>query len=142
MAKATIKLNVKLLNRVKKHLLEEPKRYYQGWWANKATKEDGFEGAAPPACGTQGCIAGWAVFLTEPKSKWDKIIQKTYNIDFGRKARKLLGLTVKQGDALFSADNQTKWTGKAGVKQAVRKIDLLISDPEKFVRKYANPDVY
>lgn len=131
------KLNVRLLNRIKKHLLEEPKRYFQGWWAVPADEvvyrgEDG-----PPACGTQGCIAGWAVLLDSKKTSWKRLItQHEEDNYFENKATKLLGLDTQQASALFSANNQVNMTGKKGVREAVQKIDLLIKDSTKFLKKY------
>jgi hypothetical protein len=132
-----MKLNVKLLNRIKKHLLEEPKRYYQGWWAERVN-EMNFKGEqGPPACNTQACIAGWAVLLENPKNKWSNLIKKEDDTGyFFNKAQKLLGLSGAEADSLFSSGNQRNWYGKFGVKEAIRKIDLLIKDREKFVKKY------
>lgn len=52
---------VRLLRRVKKHILEEPKRLYMRDWAHLKS------GAGAPKCGTVGCIAGWAHLLTHKK---------------------------------------------------------------------------
>lgn len=67
------KLNVRLLRRIKRHILAEPKRFQMDasvlvaktqkeWmkeivWANDASK-------IRPPCGTAACIAGWADVLT------------------------------------------------------------------------------
>ena len=56
---AKSKMNVRLLRKVQKHILEEPKRYDQDIVA-KASSE------AP--CGTACCIAGWAEVLGNSKS--------------------------------------------------------------------------
>lgn len=53
-------MNVELLQKVKAHILEEPKRLKMSQWGRKV---DPFTG---PACGTVGCIAGWAAFLSKP----------------------------------------------------------------------------
>lgn len=47
-------LNVKLLRKVQKHILEEPRRLQMGVWQSKSDD-------AP--CGTIGCIAGWTALL-------------------------------------------------------------------------------
>lgn len=47
-------MNVRLLRRVAKHIVEEPRRYNQGSWCDRSND-------AP--CGTMACIAGWAVIL-------------------------------------------------------------------------------
>jgi len=120
------KLNVKLLNRIKKHIIAEPKRYNQNIWGRQVIGEDA------PACGTQGCIAGWAVFLSFPKSRWHEFIHKfapsrareVYEIS--RRARILLGLTRKEADSLFEWVGDGLGTGKLGVQNACKKIDALI----------------
>lgn len=63
------KLNVKLLRRIQKHILEEPRRLDMGNW--KRTNMDGLH--APP-CGTTACIAGWALTLSgKPLPQFDNI---------------------------------------------------------------------
>ncbi len=46
-------MNVKLLRKVAKHILAEPKRYAFGWVQQSS--------AVP--CGTKACIAGWTILL-------------------------------------------------------------------------------
>lgn len=48
-------MNVKLLRKVKKHILEEPKRLMMGDWVTETKKSP---------CGTAACIGGWAVILS------------------------------------------------------------------------------
>lgn len=45
---------VRLLRRVEKRILEEPKRFDMDLWGSKQVGPDA------PACGTVACIAGWA----------------------------------------------------------------------------------
>jgi len=137
------KLNVSLLKRIIKHLRQEPKRYNQSQWG-----KDVHEESNAPACGTQGCIAGWAVFLNVPQALWPHMLAggaftsgNTFICGLScapatKVAQEILGLNSKEAYALFSADNQTYITGPEGVKDAVRKINLLISDRAEFVRKY------
>lgn len=69
-------MNVKLLRKVKKHILEEPRRFAMGTWLKKYTPgtlidepdSEAFVTRRVPACGTVGCIAGWTVDLTGGKS--------------------------------------------------------------------------
>ena len=119
------KLNIKLLNRIKRHLLAEPQRYNQSGWAEVYTKES-YNDA--PSCGTRACIGGWAVFLSVPPKRWKWWMEAD---DWGRvniqnRARKLLGLTELEAGDLFSPTNQRYQIGSKGVKEACKKIDALI----------------
>lgn len=62
-------MNVELLEKVKQHILEEPKRLWMGDWAFKVSPTD--ENA--PACGTVGCIAGWASLLSNPTQPFSDV---------------------------------------------------------------------
>ena len=63
-------LNVKLLNKVKEHILAEPKRLRMEDWIvikdkiSAAQLADNMIDFAD--CGTVGCIAGWTVMLGDP----------------------------------------------------------------------------
>lgn len=70
-------MNVKLLRKVKKHILEEPKRFLMRYWLVRKNS-----GARLPAshagfakCGTAACIAGWTWTLEHPQTpfpgSWD-----------------------------------------------------------------------
>lgn len=69
-------LNVKLLLKVKHHILEEPARLRMDMWLKKgeagADSGNSYPGYGEPieftfpACGTVGCLAGWAVQLSHP----------------------------------------------------------------------------
>lgn len=81
-------LNVRLLRKIQKHILEEPKRFWMGWW-----KEDSIPGHKPAPCGTTACIAGWAVILSnEPEKAGAPSIR----------ARVLLGLDPDDMTLFFS----------------------------------------
>jgi hypothetical protein len=62
-------LNVALLQKVKKHILEEPNRLVMGTWFERnrpGTEVCDYEGRVEtPKCGTVGCIAGWCCLLTD-----------------------------------------------------------------------------
>ena len=62
-------MNIELLQRIKAHVLEEPKRIYMGDWNYRidAGEEYEIEGATlvGPACGTVACICGWAIQLSD-----------------------------------------------------------------------------
>lgn len=113
------KLNVKLLRRIQRHIVAEPRRYEQSVYGDTVT------GKKAPTCGTQGCIAGWAVFLSTPKSKWQTWIEEKYCQMKGT-ATDLLGLTENEADELFSDTNQKYNRGKLGVRAACKKINALI----------------
>jgi hypothetical protein len=84
-------VNGKLLQRIKKHILEDPKRLDMGMFL--ARKEQHPGAYKYPACGTVGCIAGWACVLSkENLTRSDEIEQR---------AAELLGLTPIQAARLF-----------------------------------------
>lgn len=56
-------MSKRLLRRVARHILEEPRRFDMGDWAYDHPKSEG-----GPACNTTACIAGWSLLLKqEPK---------------------------------------------------------------------------
>lgn len=55
--------NIELLQRVKAHILAEPRRYNQFTFGRKKGTLYELIGPEPP-CGTQACIAGWVYALT------------------------------------------------------------------------------
>jgi hypothetical protein len=86
------KINVKLLRKVQKHILAEPKRVNMGTFIyRKKDEPDMCE--KWPACGTVACIAGWAVTLSQKK-------EMNYNA-IPERARRLLGLDWEQANYLF-----------------------------------------
>ena len=110
--KSTKKLNVKLLRKIQKHILEEPRRFFMGDFIEKGRSgsmipsDNGTEQVIP-ACGTVACIAGWACLFNGLRKP---------NL---MKAKALLGLpdsldrpdwwTNGNGGALFYDD---KWPTK------------------------------
>lgn len=91
-------MNVKLLRKVKRHILAEPKCLLMFGWAR--FKEQGHklftdDGDTRPfgKCGTAGCIAGWACILEGEKA----LIPSEYE----RKARLLLSLNKLEAERLF-----------------------------------------
>src|SRR6267142_5039862 len=60
-----MKLNVRLIRKIIKHILAEPNRYYQADWVQTARpgSEIG-DGQTFAKCGTAACIAGWAYLLS------------------------------------------------------------------------------
>jgi hypothetical protein len=92
-------MNVKLLRKVKKHILEEPRRLAMGYFVQR---KDGltqtvFESEARDGdeypfakCGTAACIAGWTVLLTDQTQEWqiEQNAIRLLEID-GREAQRL-----------------------------------------------------
>ena len=76
---------VALLQRVKAHILEEPRRVYMEDWRRlgKAAKE-----TTNPPCGTVACVAGWAVELAHPNPRRVR--------NFADRALDLLGLKPRE----------------------------------------------
>ena len=53
-------MNIELLNKVKAHILEEPRRLEMVDWIMEG---DEIPSPEKPPCGTAACIAGWAAML-------------------------------------------------------------------------------
>lgn len=89
------KLNVKLLEKIREHILEEPKRLSMSCWLVQG--ED-----LNPACKTVGCIAGWAVALSVPAKQrtFEKGLPAS-SVDIERTAKELLRLPKYHVDELF-----------------------------------------
>lgn len=63
-----MKLNVRLLRKIQRHITAEPRRLHMEDWGG--TPEDcmRFRVGDEPPCGTVACIGGWAHFLTDPSA--------------------------------------------------------------------------
>lgn len=105
-------LNEELWDRVKATILEEPKRLRMRLWG--ITKKRGplfFQDEKnTPACGTVGCLAGWACVLnaTKAPSRFQRVMGELLKrgidedtFDFAREAEKVLGLAYDEGKMLF-----------------------------------------
>ena len=94
-------MNVKLLRKVKKHILEEPKRLKMWSWivlrskySRRVERSDSVGGDRPFArCGTAACIAGWACILSKQNP--------VGVVEIHNAAIELLGLTQVQAHKLF-----------------------------------------
>lgn len=104
-------MNIKLLRRVKRHILAEPKRINMYFPVRV-----GQMGRGAPPCGTIGCIAGWAVLLAERKGRempgltWRRILDRREAPDmdwddFKPIAIRRLKLTAEQAHRLFHVIN-------------------------------------
>lgn len=62
-------MNVKLLQQVKAHILEEPRRFFMSQYVMRdepgALHNLDGRRRKMPSCGTAACIGGWAVILTQ-----------------------------------------------------------------------------
>ena len=123
------KLNVRLLNKVLRHIKAEPKRFNMATFGQVVDPNEPWA----PACGTQACIGGWAYLLTLSPKSWKRMLNKAEQGDFDiqERATKVLGLTVEEGKCLFLTN-----TGDHRYSTAKAKIDLLKEDREQFVKKY------
>ena len=81
----SMKLNLELFEKVKAHILEEPRRLSQiTWLTKKATQPLRFAellgGLKEPPCGTVACVAGWTSLLSEKKKRsYDAVSQFAAN---------------------------------------------------------------
>lgn len=97
---------VRILRKVQKHFLEEPRRLDMGIWGrhlsprekkNRAEIWPEFAESEPP-CGTVACIAGTVKLLVSPPKRW-----KNFFEDADRFAADALELTLNQQNALFDS---------------------------------------
>lgn len=65
-------MNVKLLRKIKKHILEEPRRFLMRTFmvrksevVGKTFNGDSYQRIPFAKCGTAACIGGWAVLLSD-----------------------------------------------------------------------------
>lgn len=85
-------MNVKLLRKVKRHILEEPKRFVMS--TVNTHGEPGTPtglGGMFPRCGSAACICGWVCSLSG--KPWSNAYYET--------ARKLLGIPLSTAEKLF-----------------------------------------
>ncbi|SRR5581483_3597442 len=110
-----------LLSEIAKLALDEPKRLRMGTYLSQRNEYDPEDpphiGVQQwPACGTIGCIAGWAKFLTDAPSNGEGM---------GEVARRVLGLSHEQATELFHDEalvHDDERGTKAHAKAAVRHL--------------------
>lgn len=94
-------MNVKLLQKVKAHILADPQRLVMGAYAfHQSELGETFEGddgrkVRFAKCGTAACIAGWACILDK-----DGPCHYTYH-EFYEEAKHALGIADEQAEKLF-----------------------------------------
>lgn len=128
-------MNTKLLRRVERHILKEPKRYEQNAVIDVGTPNTESEfNRRYPACGTIACIGGWITVLTTKKP----LKPGTHYLRF-RKMARLLRVTEEQVIRLCEYTWGTGWpeqflkaykkakTPRQKAKVAVRRIEHFIA---------------
>lgn len=128
-------MNVRLLRKIQKHILAEPKRYNQNVTIETDQDEIRDVNGGVPKCGTMACIGGWAYILSRVRPNLD------FTFDHLGKARRELKITDEQADRLFDsvasgctnywpkkyADAYLKAKTPAGrARAAARRIDHFI----------------
>lgn len=126
-------MNVALLERVKAHILAEPRRFQMKTWVmhnhgRVYYEADNGRKTKFAKCGTAACIGGWAYLLSEDDGK------HPYYGDIASFAREVLGLNHSQAARLFSVYNWPRYycrrfsraNAKDRVRIAARRIDRFI----------------
>ena len=129
------KLNVRLLRRIQKQILAEPRQFFMSWWFT--SDPDDVMSKKIPNCGTAACIGGWAVALSK-KMKPERA-RIFHGGGIGPLATSLIGLDPAFADRLFVASwwpmqFRSKWrvasTPLARAKVAAARIEHLIKTGE------------
>lgn len=111
---STNSVNVKLLRRIKKHILEEPKRFDMLFIRNPL---EGLSKELIPECGTVCCIGGWAIKFSYPKAIPD----------------------IETGGQFWQVNAEALGAGEANRLIRGREAHRLLFDrhwPEEFRRQY------
>src|SRR5271165_1883285 len=105
---------VKLLRRVQKLILKDPKRLYMPDLIVRKTKNFfGLPASRFPSCETVGCIAGWVVLLHDGMGA-------EANENNAKRAAEILGLDY-YSDLFFATGGekfQSAWEGRGTLKEA------------------------
>jgi hypothetical protein len=129
-------LNVKLLRKVKEHILAEPNRLQMGEWIERS-EPGGFvydydAEVTVPACGTTACIAGWTCLLGKGME-----FDARGPFRISAEANKLLGVTEEDTSDLFYVDQWPREIGERFEESrdvheraslAARRIDQFIAE--------------
>jgi hypothetical protein len=115
-------MSVKLLRKVEKAILKEPKRFCMGTWGDLAQRD-------APVCGTVGCIAGWAALLNVTENPDE--FRKHVDMMTQKNGKRALKLTLPQCRRLFFLSGwpskfQTLFLRGDSVKAAVKRIEHFI----------------
>lgn len=128
-------LNVKLLRKIKKHILEKPRRFLMRTWlvqrsgfrptfyADDLYQEQKFE-----KCGTAACIAGWTCLLAKAPVDTDTIQTDAADIlGIGRIVASQL-FYVDHWPSELSDSYETAKTPRKRAEIAAKRIDLFIKE--------------
>jgi hypothetical protein len=97
-------MNTELLLKVKEEILTEPRKIYMDTWLWDAREVAVPEERIPP-CETVGCIAGWAVAVSDPRppSEVADENRRNFHLNVAGRAQSLLGLKSRK---LFYHDEE------------------------------------
>ena len=119
-------MNVRLLRRIQKQILKEPRQFYMDTWF----KEAAWKGKKNPNCGTAACIGGWAIALSlsiTPREASGFTAPE-------KRAMEALKLTSRQADLLF----QPNWWPRKFRRRASTNPQQAIARIEHFIRTKGN----
>jgi hypothetical protein len=161
-------MNIELLQRVKQHILDEPRRLNMGTWVSTVRKTvPAFTGvygrgeADLPPCGTVACVAGWAVLLSRFNGKPEEYAafireRNTLSPDglTSSIGQEELGLSPSQMETLFyvgrwperfrvaheQAEEAADYQAMAQI--TADRIDYLIEAPDAPDNNYTVPKSY
>lgn len=138
MKKAIPTLNVRLLNRVKRQILKEPKQFQMdsyfdtaGHYSDTADKI--------PNCGTAACIAGWALALDKgitPEQAKGKVLN--YRTLTGERADRILGARGAGwklfNDCAWPESFRDEWRRLTKLKQWKRRAKVAAARIDHFIK--------
>lgn len=110
-------MNTALLRRIKKHVLEEPKRLDMGCFLMREEQNKNYYDY--PACKTVGCIAGWACVLSK-----ENLLSAG---EIEARATELLDITQEQANRLFYSAMDEKPQSRKMAKAVGILIDHFIA---------------
>lgn len=116
-------MNTKLLRRIQKQILKEPKQFDMSWWFSTSPHI--------PNCGTAACVAGWVMALHRGCSPHQA--SRLEIVDVSSYAQKLLSITPAQAQRLFHAEywpRRFRRYSANSPKQAVARIEHFIKTGE------------
>lgn len=132
------KLNVRLLRRIKKHILANPSRFFMGWYvARGVPRSRHFDlpnslrfsvldlPSTVPECGTAACIAGWANLFTGHKPTAHRSAAKALGLPNDNGLFSIYEWPCKYRDKYRSAK-----TSRARARIAANRIEHLIKTGE------------
>jgi hypothetical protein len=108
-----------LLSEIAKLALAEPKRLRMGMWLDRKAARTF---ADAPACGTVGCIAGWAVMLRGTRQQQREMENSVYCVLADAPATAVLGLDRGQAEELFNPNVDGSYGTLTHARNAVRRI--------------------